>query len=136
MAGFAGYGTVLTIDGDEIAELTSISGPGVSADTIDVSSHGDGTLPIGDAFREFVAGLIDGGEISMEGNLVDSTQVARILTVLIAREEVPFTVVLQTDPNLTWSGDAIVTGFETSAPHDGKIGFSASMKVTGAVGLA
>ncbi len=127
MAGSAGYGTVLEIASTPVAELTNISGPGISVDTIDVTTHDSA-----DAFREFVAGLIDGGEISMEGNLTDTTASDLIMNAIIARAEVAFTVVLPASAgNMTWGGQAIVTGFETSAPHDGKLGFSASMKVTG-----
>ncbi len=125
MAGSAGYGTVLNIGIVPVAELTNISGPGISVDTIDVTTHDSAN-----AFREFVAGLVDGGEISMEGNLIDTGQSDLFLTNL--RDEIAFTVVLPTAAgDMTWGGQALITGFETSAPHDGKIGFSASMKVTG-----
>jgi len=132
MAGSAGYGTILTIAATPVAELTNISGPGISVDTIDVTTHDSA-----DAFREFVAGLIDGGEISMEGNLTTTVAANVILTALVARAAVAFTIVLPTTgADMTWSGSAIVTGFENSAPHDGKLGFSASMKITGEPSLA
>ncbi len=130
MAGYAGLGTILSIGGDDVAELTSISGPGVSADTIDVSSHD--SLADEDAYRTYVAGLLDGGEVSMEGNLTDAASAAIIMNALEARVT---SVIIITFPALagiaTWTFDGLVTAFETSAPHDGKLGFSASIKVTG-----
>ena len=69
MSGLSAYGTIFTLGSTGttgiIGNLTNISGPGITADTIDVTSH-DST----GGYRQFIAGLIDGGEISLEGNLV------------------------------------------------------------------
>ncbi len=129
MAGFSAYGTILRIDtnighGRLIAELTNIGGPSISVDTIDVSSHDSPN-----AFREFVAGLIDAGEISFEGNLIDLDQSDEIMDAIEDREVFGFEI--QFPEGEQWEFDGIVTGMETSAPHDGKIGFSASVKATG-----
>ncbi len=129
MAGFSAYGTILRIDtnighGRLIAELTNISGPSISVDTIDVTTHDSPG-----AFREFVAGLIDAGEISFEGNLIDIAQSDELMDAIEDREAFGFEI--QFPEGEQWEFDGIVTGFETSAPHDGKIGFSASVKATG-----
>ena len=129
MAGFAAFGSVFCIGSTTtasgaVAELTGISGPGVSADTIDVSSHGST-----DAYRNFVAGLIDGGEISLEGNLTSATAGNVIMTAISARSTTMCLIKYPT--GVVWSFVGIPTGFECDAPHDGKLGFSASVKVTG-----
>ena len=54
MSGFFGNGTILTV-GTAIAELESISGPSISMDTIDVTTHNSTG-----GIREFVGGMIDG----------------------------------------------------------------------------
>jgi len=133
MAGYAGLGTILHLGApinEDVAELTNIGGPGVSADTIDVSSHD--SLADDDAYRTYVAGLLDGGEVSMEGNLTTVAAAGHIMTALEGRVAIPITI---TFPALaggyTWVFDGIVTAFETAAPHDGKLGFSSSIKVTG-----
>ena len=129
MAGVSGFGTVLTIAATPVAELTSISGPSVSLETIDVSSH-DST----DEYREFVGGLLDGGEVSMDGNLTTAAAGNIIKTAMETRT---LKAIVITFPGaVTWTFNAIVTGFETSAPYDDKLGFSASMKVTGKPVLA
>ncbi len=130
MAGYAGLGTILTIALVPVAELTSIGGPSVSADTIDVSAHHDPTgAPF--AYREYVAGLLDGGEVSMEGNLTDAAAANVVLTALNSRAEQAIAITFPATVGAAWGFQGIVTGFETSAPHDGKLGFSASIKVTG-----
>lgn len=57
-----------------IAEVTAIHGPGLKRDMIDVTSH-DSI----DGWREFVAGLADGGEVTFDINFLpaDTTQKAQ-----------------------------------------------------------
>ena len=55
-------GTKLKKGQNYVAELTEISGIDMSADTIDVT-----TLNSTSGFREFVAGLKDGGEVGISG---------------------------------------------------------------------
>ncbi len=138
MAGYAGLGTILRLGApinQDVAELTSISGPSVSADTIDVSSHD--SLADEDAYRTYVGGLLDGGEISCEGNLTTAAAGNYIMTALEGRVAIPITVTFPAAAGVaTWTFDGLVTAFETSAPHDGKLGFSASIKVSGQPVLA
>jgi len=131
MAGAFAQGTVLTV-GSAVAELTNISGPSISADTIDVTTHDSA-----DGFREYVGGLRDGGEISIEGNLVDATESNVLISLLEAGTVIEgATIDLPTSTAMTFTFDCIVTAYETTAPHDGKLGFSATLKVTGKPVLA
>lgn len=127
MAGYAALGTILRINHFELVELTNITGPAVSADIIDVSSHGTGA-PV---YKEYVPGLLDGGDVSVEGNFIAVAQASIVIEALEAREEVDVEIIFPTVPVVTWSFSAIVTGYNMSAPHDGKIGFSATFKMTG-----
>ena len=134
MAGYSAFKTwfcFTTSTDNAVANLTNIGGPGISVDTIDVSAHDSA-----DAFREFAAGVADGGEISLEGNLVSATAGNIILTELAGRKSTTCTVIFSTEANAFWKFSGIVTGFETEAPFDGKIGFTASVKVTGKPTLA
>ena len=129
MAGYSAFGSwfcFTTSTGNAVANVTNISGPGISVDTIDVSAHDSA-----DAFREFAAGVADGGEISLEGNLVSATAGNVIMTELTGRKSTTCTIIFSTQVNAFWKFSGIVTGFETDAPFDGKLGFSASVKVTG-----
>ena len=128
-SGVSGFGTKLNWDGADLAELTSISGPSESMDTIDLTSH-DST----EAFREFVAGLHDGGEISIEGNFIkgDSTGQIAMHTDFQAGTVKAWIIKMPgwaSAPQI--AGNGYVTAFSLDYPFDGKISFSATIKVTG-----
>lgn len=126
MAGVFGNGTILTV-GSAIAELTSITGPGVSADTIDITTHDSA-----DGYREYVAGLKNAGEVSVEGNVTTATAANTFLALLTSGAETTgATIVYPTTPAATMTFDCLVTAFEIKSPHDDKISFTATMKVTG-----
>ena len=128
-----GKGTILNWDTADVAELTSISGPTESMDPIEVTSH-DST----DSYREFLAGLKAGGDISMEGNLLPSDtngQVAMYADFQAGSKKAfkikfpGWTASTQEYPEI--DGNGYVTAFAPSFPHDGKISFSATIKVDG-----
>ena len=149
MAGFSALGTILrmstaggtlavdsTIAG--IGDLTNIGGPSMSAEEIDVSSHdSDGN------FREFVAGFLDPGQITLEGNLTSTGGVVSLNDAFNARTTHQFHVVFPTTGTSTgatngsagflrWVFSGTVTGVETAAPYDDKASFSANIRVSGA----
>ena len=140
MAGYAAYGTVFGYSTamsvldlttkpstwDYIGELTGIGGPSVSVDTIDVTSHGSA-----DAYREFVAGLIDGGDITLEGNLVSASAGNEMVDLHNSRAVVSFRIKFTDTSTSNWLFTGVANAFECDAPHDGKISFSAGVKLTG-----
>jgi len=111
----------------------------MSAEEIDVSSFdSDG------GYREFVGGFLDAGEISLEGNLTVSSAssvnslVAAFNDGVVRNFHVVFPELLSTGPGLfgsqsylRWVFNATVTGVETAAPYDDKLGFSATVRITG-----
>ncbi len=135
MAGYSGFGTTLSIASAPVAELTSISGPSISMDIIDVSSHG--SLADEDGYRVFAAGLIDGGEVTVEGNLTTAVAGNVIKDAMEDRTAKAIVITFPAAAGVaTWSFDAIVTAFSTDAPYDDKLSFSASFKVSGKPTLA
>lgn len=129
MGGKFAHGTTLSLDGKLVAELTNITGPSISVDPIDVTSH-----DTADKFREFVAGLKDGGEISVEGNLVSASQGNVIMDNIVSGTVVA--VVVTFPSGITFTAQGFATGFEPGAPHDDKLSFSATIKITGKPVLA
>lgn len=128
-SGVAAFGTKLNWDTVDIAELTSISGPSETMDPIDLTSHDSA-----DAFREFVAGLHDGGEISIEGNFIkgDSTGQIAMHTDFQATTVKAWIIKMPgwaSAPQI--AGNGFITAFSWDFPFDGKISFSATIKVTG-----
>lgn len=126
------FGTTLKKSGTAIAEITSITGPSISADTLDVTSHDSP-----DTYREFEQGIRDGGEISIEGNFIpgNAGQVA-LTTDLNDGSKDEYVITFPTAMATTWTFDALITAFETKAPFDDKAGFTATLKISGKPTLA
>ena len=123
--GVAAFGTTIS---PSAGEISSISGPGITVEDFDITHHKSA-----DAFREFAAGLIDGGEFSVEGNLT-SELASGIYANLISRT--PKSYVITFPNSMTWTFSGYPKAFDTDAPVDGKLGFSATFKVTGKPTLA
>ena len=123
----AAFGTKMYINGYQVAELTNIGGPGVKADIIDVTSHDSP-----DKFREFIAGVKDGGEISIEGNFIptDTTgQVAAYNRLTDGVQGIFYTFFPSAVGEWLFNGQ--VTALENTAAYEDQLGFSATVKVTG-----
>ena len=126
MAGVFANGANFALGSTTVSELTNISFPNISADSIDVTTHNNT-----DKFREFIKGLSDGGEITIEGNM-DYTDYNTVYTASVTTSIYSATVTVPTSPSESqWLANVFVTGLEGDAPVDDKINFSATMKVTG-----
>ena len=123
MAGTFAFGTTLTL-GTSVTNLTNIGGPSMSADTIDVTDHSSANR-----YREFVQGLRDGGEVSVEGNFVYA-QAVKVYNAFESND-VQSDAVIEFPNGNKITFDCIVTSFKPSAPHDDKIAYSATLKVSG-----
>lgn len=135
--GMSAFGTLLKIgDGatpevfTAIAEVTSIDGPSMELETIEITNHSSE-----DGWREYVGGLLDAGEISLEFNFLptDATQGygGGLLQDMVNRTKRNFELVFPDSGATTWGFTALVTKFETSAPHDDKLSGSATLKLSG-----
>lgn len=126
MAGVFSNGANFALGSTTVSELTSISFPGISADSIDVTTHNNS-----DKFREFIKGLSDGGEITIEGNM-DYTDYDTVYAAAITTSLYSATVTLPTSPSESqFLANVFVSGLEGDAPVDDKLNFSATLKVTG-----
>jgi len=132
-----GYGTlfqILTSTGPNVwtsvAEVTSITPPGLSRDTVD-ATHSESA----DKFREFIPGLIDGGEVSLELNFVPGNSTTTLLLAEIEQAAArSYKIVFPGGETFSFSG--IATAFEPDAPVDDKMSASATFKITGKPVLA
>lgn len=108
-----------------IANVTSIKGPEISRDTIDVTAHNSD-----DAWMEFVGGLKDAGEVSLDVNYDPALHDALVADF----EDVEprnYKLVFPVTPAVTWAFPAILTGFAGEAPYDDKLAASLTFKVSG-----
>ena len=130
----SGFGTILK-RGDgavpevftTIAEVKSLSGPGLTLETIDVTHHQSTG-----GWREFIGGLLDGGEVTFDVNFIPSNQTQdNLWTDLQNRTLRNFELEFPDPGSTTWSFSALVTGFEESAPIDDVLGASVTLKISG-----
>lgn len=132
MAGLDAFGIALkrsdmatpTASFTTIGNVTSVSGPEIERETYDVTAH-DSTS----GWREFIGGLKDGGEVSLDVNYDP-----RKHDVYVA----DFEDTTPRDYKLTfpgtlgeWALKLILTGFAQEAPVDDKLAASLKFKVSG-----
>lgn len=130
MSGLDGFGTLLKRgDGADpevfttLAGLTNVTGPGVSRETLDVTAHDSA-----DGYREFLGGVKDAGEVSVDVNYDPSVHDVWLDDL----DDVnPRNYELHYPDTTVHAFAAILTAFEPSAPFDDKLAASATFKVTG-----
>lgn len=133
MAKYDAFGTQLLKDAVPYAQITNISGPGLSLDTEDVTSHdSDGQ------WEEVVGTILRSGEVTMDlvFDPAGATH-ADLLTDLAARTLITtFHIQWSDDAPTTWDFKAFVTGFEPSAPVGGALTAVVKFKLSGQPTLA
>jgi predicted secreted protein len=129
----AAFGTKLNWDGADVAEISNIGGPGESMDPIDVTSHDSP-----DAYREFVAGVKDGGEITLEGNLIPGDTAGQVAMYADFQAGSKKAWKLKFPAWVTSSheypeidGYGFITAYAFNFPFEDKISFTATIKITG-----
>lgn len=129
------HGTLLRIDDGTgsyttIAEVTDIGGPSMSLDPIDVTSH-DSTA----AYREFIGGLLDAGEVTLTINYVPTAgthdATTGLIADMVARVVRNFKLVFPDSGTTTWTFAALITAFESAEPIDDKLSADVTLKLSG-----
>lgn len=136
MAKYGAMGIHLLRGAVEVAGVKSLSGPGLSLDTEDVTSHDSPS-----AWEEVIATILRSGEITLDiiydpNAATHKYAVGGLLSDLSLRTATAYSIVFPTTPAVTWTFNAYVTGFEPSAPVEGALTASATLKITGAPTLA
>ena len=119
-----GYGT--TFKGSSagiIGELISITIGGLTVDMIEVSN-----MDSPDAYKEFIAGMIDAGEITFSGNYIKAT-FSSLKDAADGREAEEWTVTFP--DGASWKGSGYVSGISGTSPNDDKITADITIKLTG-----
>lgn len=117
-----------------VAEVTSVSGPTLARDPVE-ATHTDST----EAWREFIAGLKDGGEVTITMNFLagNATQNnSGLLGDFNSQAAQNYRITWPSSPTVDWTFAAILTGFEPDAPIDDRMTASATFKITGKPTLA
>lgn len=129
MAKFSAFGTELWKDGAKVAQVTAISGPGLSIDLADVTTH-DQTTP----HEYLIPTLIRTGELTLDVAF-DPNDASHIdmLASLAAREVDGFELRFPDTAFTSWTFSGYVVGFEPSAPVDDALTGSFTVKPIGAI---
>lgn len=130
-----GHGTLLKLhDGvstyTTVLEVTDISGPGLSADSVELTSHDSASK-----FREFMAGLVDAGEISFTVNWQPAAtthgNTAGLLYVAQNRLTRLWQLIWPDSGTTTYGFYAFITSLSPNAPIDDKLSADITIKITG-----
>ena len=126
-------GTELRRAGTKVAEVRTISGPGITLDTTDVTSH-DST----GGWEEVIATILRSGTVTFEINYVPTAATHKnaaggLIHDMIGRISSTWTIVLGAVTLASFTG--YVTGFSPTANHDGSLSASCTIKPTGVVTL-
>lgn len=132
---FSGLGTVFqrwSTTGSgwvPLAEISSISGPSMTRDFIDVTS-----LDSTGGYREFIAGFRDGGTVNLTMNFTrDTYQVMK--DDFEDDTAQTYEIVLPDDDNSSFEFNGLVTELPLEIPADDKVSANVTIKVVGQVTL-
>lgn len=113
---------------ETIANVTNIGGPERTRETIDVTSHDSPGQ-----WMEFIGGLKDGGEISLDINYdpAESTHDIDDDFDDVLPRNYRVVILPDTEDEHTWTISGIMTNVGDEFPYDDKMGRSITIKVTG-----
>jgi len=129
MAKYAAFGAQFKRGTSVIAQVSSISGPGLSLDTADVTSHD------GSGWEEVVPTILRSGEVSLDlvfdPNLATHKNASGgLLYDLTTRAKGSYSLVFPVTPAVTWSFSAYVIAFEPSLPVGDAMTATVTLKLT------
>jgi len=123
------FGTVFKWNAQTVGELTNISGIESTLDMIPATTHQSA-----DYHKEVIPGLIDPGEVSIEGFLseTDANGQMAMLNDFNSRTKREAIIELPPSTGAKWTFNGYVTSIKIGdSPIDGGIPFSAKIKPTG-----
>jgi len=125
------FGALLKRNGVTIAEVTEISGPGLSRETLDSTHHQSPAM-----WGQLIKGIKRAGEVTLTIQYTPTASTHNASTGLLADFANDTTIdtyslVFPDTGATTWSFPGIVTNFEPSAPHDDKLTGDVTIAVAG-----
>ncbi len=126
--GVFAFGTTLTWNTVVVAEITDLTGPSLKIAPLDVTTHGSTG-----AWREKVAGLKDGGQITITGNFYpgDTPGQKAFVDDMIAGTPRTAIITPPTTAPCTFTFTAFSVAFDPRAPVAGALTFTATLEITG-----
>jgi len=122
----AAVGTKFYIGTWAVAQLKSIGGLDLTADTIDVTC-----LDSTGGWREFIAGFKNGGEVPMSGFFTGTAGQDALYDIFISGAVTSCSIVFPTTISANWKFDGVAVKIATGAEVEGAVTFDAAVKVSG-----
>lgn len=116
----------------EVARVVELGAPNISRDAVE-TTH----LKSTSRYKEFIAGMRDGGEVSLTivYNPENATHTS-LKTDFDSNELGEYRVTIPSDTNYEWTFQGLITSMETPLPMDDKVTQAITIKVTGVVTFA
>lgn len=132
MAKYSAFGTLFKRGATTIAQVKKISGPGLSLDTEDVTTHDSAS-----GWEEVIPTILRSGEVSLElvydPNLATHKNASGgIIYDLVQKTSQTYSIQFPSNPTVTWTFTAFCTKFEPSMDSSGALTATATYKLTGA----
>lgn len=122
----SGFGSTLKKAGAPVAEIKSISHSGHKLNMNDATN-----MDSPNAYEEFIAALLSGGEFPVEGNYLGTGGQATLLTDMQGRTSAVWVVTFGSTPTATVTATVFIISFEVTAKYNEPLSFKATLKVTG-----
>lgn len=122
----SGFGTTLTVGGTAVTEIVEIGPPGLERNMIDVTNMGSDN-----AAREFIGGLLNGGEVSVK--LQFKASVATTLVGYFTESAAKAHILTLPSSLGVFTYNAWIMSYKPQAVIDDKVTADVTFKVTGAV---
>jgi predicted secreted protein len=128
------FDTDASPDWVSVAEVTNITPPALARDTVDVT-HTESE----EKWREFIPGLRDGGEASIEMNFIPAGPGTDLILASFNSDEAKTCRIIFPDGDAdvspitatVWTFSGIITGFAPEAPVDGAMTATVTVKLSG-----
>ncbi len=114
---------------DDVAEINSITGPGMSRDVIDVTS-----LDSIGGYREFITGFRNSGTVALAMNFTRVTY-EMMLTDFESDTVVSYEIVFPDADNTTIEFDGLVTELPLTIPADDKVTADVTIQISGPIDM-
>lgn len=113
-----------------IAEITSVTPPALSKDSVEVTN-----MDSPQRFREFIPGLKDGGEVTVEVNWLPGDPTHDASSGYVAQfmddDNHNFQIDIASQPRVTWAFRGHISSISPEAPLDDKLSNTIVIKVSG-----
>jgi len=114
----------------DVAEVTDLSGPELSAEEADVTNHPSGSAT---PWRDILPTLLDAGEVSLSLNFLPGTSGHKaLLSDFVNRAKRNWQLVFPDSGQTTWSFSAYVMSIAPAAAVDDALAADVTLRVTGA----